>query len=1092
MYTSNAVNLLPNGDFEIDTNNDLKPDWFVYNNADYISRIDTSSPEFVYSGNHSIQFDYAGSGSKTLYIAGPRNLSNGGLNDISVEEGEVYELSFYLKTAANFDPNVTGGIYAQYSFRNDDGVTLGFDESIPQMSPPDDGTPGYDGWVRASFLTRISPHVTKMSMAIVYKGRNAAWVDNAKITLLSSPEVKNLDFEIDIATPTDKPDYYSPRITTINFHTMEKEHEQTYRGFGSAKFETQQVNDVVYYYGSYNDNGSAIENRIAVCPGDTYSYSGFGRVSDDFLGNGFRIATLFYDTTGSYLARTNSVYINSTTWKKAGKESITVPPGAAKMQHIVEAKGHGDVWIDRLALERKNLVRNSSFETDAASAVGKPDFWRPRQGAEIYPLSGIETDPNIVFSGDASAKFSNTTGNSLISYYSGPYSADGSTSEQLIVRPKETYQLEAHIKTNGLIIGNGVRIALIFSDGENNTARFNSPWFTHTSWTQESITATVPEGFSRLAYVVEYSGSAGEAYFDDVTLVDLKSEWYHPPAPIDSFESLSYSPVQDKLAFGLLENKFNVFHNSMEANYKGDGTWENLTVNQDCPLIRLTANAIIGYLNVNEVSPNPIYVERADSGLLSLLDRQQVDGSFHLYDQQDCSTSRNIDGAIMYEGSIATVALLTAYDLNNGIDTAYLDAATAASDYLITNDIQPSVNANFNGFVIWALTEYIVIANKYANPAAPQDPRIQNYLAKALNYFERIFAFQLENGMWADAHNQNMHYHGITARGIINLYRALPDEHPKKEVVRHSAYKAINHIIRSQRTGGGIIRLPGAVPETIYQDNFPMEVVLMGYHYLGYTDLESSLNEFTLSASIMSLQYSQGHRFAGLGLLMHLYYNTPDPLDLSIKVLLESPYNPSNDQMSNSLETLNLIPTNQPFNQMPWNYTGTETNSISSISDWVLTSFRTGIMADTEIARAAALLQTNGQLYFPSMEVLPGNINTPLYIVIETRNHLTIMSPQPISIVNDTLTYDFSMADSYSTGSPGQKQLANGKWVMFSGDINNDLDINGADKTLWDATNGSFNLYLPADLNLNGDVNGNDRIDWSINNGIFSNIDVSW
>lgn len=212
-------------------------------------------------------------------------------------------------------------------------------------------------------------------------------------------------------------------------------------------------------------------------------------------------------------------------------------------------------------------------------------------------------------------------------------------------------------------------------------------------------------------------------------------------------------------------------------------------------------------------------------------------------------------------------------------------------------------------------------------------------------------------------------------------------------------------------------------------------------------------------------------------------------VNLELTVLQEATYDPSTDAMTSQLETLGLLPTNQTFNQPPWNYQGTETKSLNAISDWVLVSFRTGVDPSTEIARAAGLLQIDGRIYFTNSEVLPANVNTPVYVVIETRNHLTVMSPTPVNIVNQSLTFDFTQTDSYSNpGALGQKQLTNGKWVMFAGDINNDQDINGADKADWAIVNGTFNSYLKADINQDGDVNGDDRIDWSLNNGVFSDV----
>lgn len=217
--------------------------------------------------------------------------------------------------------------------------------------------------------------------------------------------------------------------------------------------------------------------------------------------------------------------------------------------------------------------------------------------------------------------------------------------------------------------------------------------------------------------------------------------------------------------------------------------------------------------------------------------------------------------------------------------------------------------------------------------------------------------------------------------------------------------------------------------------------------------------------------------------------SSPPSIHLEISLLLESTYDTNTGLMSNNLENLGLIPLDQPFNQAPWNYTGSETKTINDVTDWVLVSIRTGIPANTEIAKVAGLLQTNGRIHFPEPTNLTSNLNAPVYVVVESRNHLAVMSAQLVSLANNTLSIDFSLADSYSVpGNFGQKQLSNGKWVLYAGDIDQNRDINGGDKTIWAYFNGSFGVYQPSDVNLDGDINGDDRIRWSINNGIFSNV----
>jgi len=198
------------------------------------------------------------------------------------------------------------------------------------------------------------------------------------------------------------------------------------------------------------------------------------------------------------------------------------------------------------------------------------------------------------------------------------------------------------------------------------------------------------------------------------------------------------------------------------------------------------------------------------------------------------------------------------------------------------------------------------------------------------------------------------------------------------------------------------------------------------------------------------------------------------PLALDICVQLEGAYNILTQKMTSKLEALNILPVDQPYNQVPWNYNGAERRGIIGVVDWVLVSFRTNIYPNTEVARTAALLKTDGCIYFPDSQVLPAGFNTPVYIVVEHRNHIGVMSPQRVNITNNTLSYDFSATQSYKNGNSfGQKRQVNGTWCMYVGEMQQTsagYDINGADKGIWVKDNGIFNQYLLSDLNQDGDV----------------------
>jgi len=134
----------------------------------------------------------------------------------------------------------------------------------------------------------------------------------------------------------------------------------------------------------------------------------------------------------------------------------------------------------------------------------------------------------------------------------------------------------------------------------------------------------------------------------------------------------------------------------------------------------------------------------------------------------------------------------------------------------------------------------------------------------------------------------------------------------------------------------------------------------------------------------------------------------------------------------------------------------------------------------------------NGKIDIPDRCILPVSAADSLYILIEHRNHMGIMSPVPIPIVSDSLTYDFTVENSYcDSTSYGQINMGS-KWAMFATDANQtdmpSYDIDAADKSIWAADDGMFDHYLPGDFNLDGEVNGIDKFLWKGNNGILSKV----
>jgi len=237
-------------------------------------------------------------------------------------------------------------------------------------------------------------------------------------------------------------------------------------------------------------------------------------------------------------------------------------------------------------------------------------------------------------------------------------------------------------------------------------------------------------------------------------------------------------------------------------------------------------------------------------------------------------------------------------------------------------------------------------------------------------------------------------------------------------------------------------------------------------------------------------------------------------IQFDVKAMLEGPYDPTQSQMTTILNTERGLlpgqtpsselaaptPAGQPYNLPPWNYTGREgvnfndTDYQPTVVDWVLVSLRTGVDKASEVARVAALLHEDGCIETLGNHPLATSYQGPFYIVIEHRNHMGIMSPTPVAVVNGVLQHDFTAQDSYTALGVGAGQKAIfGMYQMFAGDYDQvsdefSYDITGGDKIIWEESNGQFDIYIPADFNLDGDVNGADKIPWEVNNGTSSRV----
>jgi hypothetical protein len=229
-----------------------------------------------------------------------------------------------------------------------------------------------------------------------------------------------------------------------------------------------------------------------------------------------------------------------------------------------------------------------------------------------------------------------------------------------------------------------------------------------------------------------------------------------------------------------------------------------------------------------------------------------------------------------------------------------------------------------------------------------------------------------------------------------------------------------------------------------------------------------------------------------------------DELLLDLRIFLEGPYNGS--VMETRLNSEDFIPLVQPYHQAPWNYGGDESViSIPGINvvDWVLIELRDAPDAasagsGTILAQQAAFVKNDGQVINiagSNQLRFDNSFSQSLFVVIWHRDHLGVMSANPLTETGGVYAYDFSTAlDRVHEGAlGGYKELAPGTYGMVAGDANADGLVNDMDKDdHWELEVGNDG-YLNSDFGLDSQVDNADKNDiWLPNTGDGSQVEGTY
>jgi hypothetical protein len=213
----------------------------------------------------------------------------------------------------------------------------------------------------------------------------------------------------------------------------------------------------------------------------------------------------------------------------------------------------------------------------------------------------------------------------------------------------------------------------------------------------------------------------------------------------------------------------------------------------------------------------------------------------------------------------------------------------------------------------------------------------------------------------------------------------------------------------------------------------------------------------------------------------------------NLKVFLEGPYNGSGT-MTTMLNTNHLIPltSDSSYPTATYSYSASVVGSIpdTNIVDWVFVELRNGPGSETKAASRAAFLKKDGTIVgtdgispvtFPGLS--PGNY----YVVIRHRNHLAIMTASAIPLSSSSALYDFTTSQSQAYGTNAMKDLGGGYFSTYSGDANNDGQVDADDRAFtWNERN--LIGYEHEDVTMDGQVDADDRATTWNNKNIVSQV----
>lgn len=218
---------------------------------------------------------------------------------------------------------------------------------------------------------------------------------------------------------------------------------------------------------------------------------------------------------------------------------------------------------------------------------------------------------------------------------------------------------------------------------------------------------------------------------------------------------------------------------------------------------------------------------------------------------------------------------------------------------------------------------------------------------------------------------------------------------------------------------------------------------------------------------------------------------TSPALPVSVRVMLQGPYDASTGMMSDAVRAAGLLPLLEPYTAMGYTHVGGGGEFVfpaifnatgnNAIVDWVVVELRSASDPTLVVETRSGLLQRDGDVMATDGTSPLSFLSAPgsYYVTVRHRNHLGVSTHLPVTLSVSSTSIDFSNGSTPTYGTDAQLVVAS-TYVLWAGDVNFDgtLKYTGQDNDrdpILSAIGGvvptnTITSYHSGDVNMDGTV----------------------